>query len=54
MSNVALPVLAQFGRVITTSFELPIDFFNMTLLAAPIAKRGDSMLLPGLLDGFHH
>jgi hypothetical protein len=53
MSNVTLPILVQFGQVITTSFELPLEFFNMTLLTAPIAKRDDSLLLPGLPDGFH-
>ncbi|PMD17682.1 hypothetical protein NA56DRAFT_648411 [Hyaloscypha hepaticicola] len=53
MANHTLAFLSAFGQVITTSFQSPVNFFNMTLLTAPItpfAKR-DAGLLPRKLPG---
>jgi hypothetical protein len=35
MSTVTLTILQKFGEVITSAFESPIEFFNMTLTPAP-------------------
>jgi hypothetical protein len=53
MANHTLALLNAFGQVITTSFQSPVNFFNMTLLTAPIppfAKR-DAGLLPLEIPG---
>jgi hypothetical protein len=30
------------GLTLTTTFESPIEFWNMTLLSAPLKRRGDT------------
>jgi NADH:ubiquinone oxidoreductase subunit 6 (subunit J) len=55
VASTALVRLGAVGNVLTTKFELPIDFFGMTLLIAPIAtitKRDDGMLPSALLEDF--
>ncbi|PMD38718.1 hypothetical protein L207DRAFT_634723 [Hyaloscypha variabilis F] len=55
VASTALAGLGAVGNVLTTKFELPIDFFGMTLLTAPIApitKRDDGMLPSALLEDF--
>ncbi|KAE9371938.1 hypothetical protein N431DRAFT_466232 [Stipitochalara longipes BDJ] len=36
MSSLAITRLGEFGNLITTQFQLPINFFGMTLLTAPL------------------
>ncbi|KAN0110056.1 hypothetical protein V8E51_006443 [Hyaloscypha variabilis] len=55
VASTALAGLDAVGNVLTTKFELPIEFFGMTLLTAPIApitKRDDGMLPSALLEDF--
>ena len=55
MANHTLVFLGAFGQVITNSFQSPVNFFNMTLLTAPIppfAKRDAGLLPLEILGGF--
>jgi len=54
MASGALSVIGAFGNIVTTSFQLPIEFFGMTLLTAPLApvrKRDDTLIPLALLEG---
>jgi hypothetical protein len=39
MSTRALQILGAFGNTVTTYFQLPIEFFGMTLLPGPIVGK---------------
>jgi hypothetical protein len=39
MSTRALQTLGNFGNAVTTAFQLPINFFGMTLLPGPIVGK---------------
>ncbi len=39
MADHALQVLGAFGNAVTLSFQLPIEFFGMTLLPGQIVGR---------------
>lgn len=59
MANNTLKILGQFGQVLTSAFESPVEYFNMTLTPAPFAftgrKRAVENLVPralfDLMDG---
>jgi hypothetical protein len=53
MANRTLTIIEDFGQIITTAYESPVNFFNMTLLTAPIPPLGkrDAGQLPLEIPG---
>jgi hypothetical protein len=58
MANNTLKILSRFGQILTSAFESPVEYFNMTLTSAPFAFPGrkravENMMPRGLFDAMH-